>query len=200
MTIALVRHGETDWNLQGLVQGTTDIPLNDTGRAQAAAAAERLARRPWDRVVTSTLSRAYETGAIIASRLGLPAPTTHPGLVERRYGVAEGMLFREYDVAFPADTPVDGRESRDEVAKRMLPTVLEIATQHPGESIVVVSHGGAIRSVLGVLEPATTFPPIRNLSAHTVEHRDGALALLAFDDQFELVPDESVSTAQVPTA
>jgi probable phosphoglycerate mutase len=185
MTIALVRHGETDWNRQGLVQGTTDIPLNDTGRAQAAEAAQRLGRRGWDRVVTSTLSRAHETGAIIADALGLPEPSTHPGLVERRYGVAEGMLFREYDVAFPVDTPVDGRESRDEVAARMVPTVLEIAAQHPGDSIIIVSHGGAIRSVLGVLAPETEFPPIRNLSAHTVRHRDGALELIAFDDRFD---------------
>ena len=188
MTIALVRHGETDWNLQGLVQGTTDIPLNDTGRAQAREAAALLGRREWDRVVTSTLSRAFETGSIIARELGLPEPLTHPGLVERRYGVAEGMLFREYDVAFPADTPVDGRESREEVAARMVPSLLEIAARFPGESIVIVSPGGAIRSVLGVLEPQTEFPPIRNLSAHTVRHQDGALELIAFDDRFELLP------------
>jgi len=184
MRIALVRHGETDWNRQGLVQGTTDIPLNDTGRAQAAEAAERLARVPWDRVVTSTLSRAHETGAIIARRLGLPEPDTHPDLVERRYGVAEGMLFREYDVAFPGDTPVDGRETREEVAARMVPAVLEIAEAHPGESIVIVSHGGAIRAVLGALQPDTAYPAIRNLSAHTLRHADGALELVAFDDRY----------------
>lgn len=192
MRIALVRHGETDWNRQGLVQGTTDIPLNDTGRAQAAEAADRLALVPWDRVVTSTLSRASETGAIIARRLGLPEPTTHPDLVERRYGVAEGMLFREYDVAFPGDTPVDGRESREEVAARMVPAVLEIAAAHPGESIIIVSHGGAIRSVLGALQPETVFPPIRNLSAHTLHHVDGELELVAFDDRFDAEIVEAV--------
>ena len=196
MRIALVRHGETDWNLQGLVQGTTDIPLNDTGRAQAAEAAERLALVPWDRVITSTLSRANETGAIIAERLGLPAPETHPGLVERRGGVAEGRLFREYGVAFPGDTPVDGRETRDEVAARMVPAVLEIAAAHPGESIVIVSHGGAIRSVLGALEPETTFPAIRNLSAHTLRHVDGELELVAFDDRFGAELVEAVVDAE----
>jgi len=196
MRIALVRHGETDWNKQGLVQGTTDIPLNETGRAQAAEAAERLALVPWDRVVTSTLSRANETGAIIARRLGLPEPTTHPDLVERRYGVAEGMLFREYDVAFPGDTPVDGRESREEVAERMLAAVRGIAAAHPGDSIVVVSHGGAIRAVLGALHPETTFPAIRNLSAHTLHHVDGELELVAFDDRFGAEIVEAVVDAE----
>ena len=188
MMITLVRHGETDWNRQGLVQGTTDIPLNETGRAQAREAAERFARVPWDRVVTSTLGRAIETGAIIADRLGLPAPTTHPELVERRYGIAEGMLFREYDVAFPGDTPVEGRETREEVAARVVPAVLELAAAYPGESLLIVSHGGAIRSVLGRLAPDTAFPAIRNLSAHSLRHRDGALELVAFDDRFD-APD-----------
>lgn len=190
-----MRHGETEWNRQGLLQGLTDIPLNDTGRAQAREAAERFALVPWDRVVTSTLSRAAETGAIIAERLGLPAPTGHPALVERSYGAAEGMRFREYDVAFPGDTPVDGRESRDAVAARVVPAVLEIAAAHPGESILIVSHGGAIRSVLSALGPDVAFPAIRNLSAHTLHHVDGALRFVTFDDRFGAPESDPVTVA-----
>ena len=68
----LVRHGETDWNRQRRIQGLTDIPLNDTGRAQAEAAAALIERSEWDLVVSSTLGRARETAAILARGLGLP--------------------------------------------------------------------------------------------------------------------------------
>lgn len=185
MMIALVRHGETEWNRRGLVQGVTDIPLNGTGRAQARAAAELFARRRWDRVVTSTLSRAVETGEIVARRLGLPEPETDSALVERRYGLAEGMVFADYDRRYGADVEVPGREAREHVAARVLPALRGIAARHPGESVIVVSHGGAIRAVLAAIEPGTEFPPIRNLSAHTLRYADGALHLMRFDDPFD---------------
>ena len=200
MTIALVRHGETDWNLRGLIQGVTDIPLNGTGRAQAREAAERFARVRWDRVVTSTLARAFETGAIIAQRLGLPEPQTHPDLVERRYGAAEGMHVREYDAAYPGDAHVEGQESREEVAARAVPAVLSLAAAHPGESLLVVSHGGAIRSVLMAIAPQTPFPTIRNLSAHTMRHAAGALELLRFDERFDEHLDERLGERLSPSA
>ena len=87
----LVRHGETDWNLQRRIQGSTDIPLNNTGRQQASRTGRLLARRHWDAVITSPLSRAAETAQIIAVELDLPAPESLPELVERAYGEAEGL-------------------------------------------------------------------------------------------------------------
>ena len=75
MLLYLVRHGETDWNLQRRIQGSTDIPLNDTGREQAAATGRLLARREWDAIYSSPLSRAIETGELIAREVGLPGPT-----------------------------------------------------------------------------------------------------------------------------
>jgi len=178
----LVRHGETDWNLARRVQGATDIPLNDTGRMQARATGALLATEHWDAVIASPLSRAFETAEIIATELGLAAPTPNVALVERRYGDAEGLVHDEIDARFPGDTPVPGRESRDEVAARVLPALMAVVEEHRGQSIVVVTHGGVIRSVLNAVDPIEHHGSIRNGSIHSFRHIDGALQLITFDD------------------
>ncbi|MBN9607032.1 MAG: histidine phosphatase family protein [Actinomycetales bacterium] len=181
----LVRHGETDWNRARRIQGRTDIPLNDTGRAQAAATGELLARRRWDAVLASPLDRARETGAIIAARLGLPAPELFPAVVERDYGAAEGLDFLEVDRRFPEGAEVPGRETREQVAARVVPALVELAQARPGQRLVIVSHGGAIRAVLDHAEPGVRRGAITNGSVHSFRHRDGALDLIAFDDRLE---------------
>ena len=155
-TIYLVRHGETDWNLARRIQGSTDIPLNQTGRDQAAVTGALLANRSWDGVYASPLARAYETGEIIARELGLPAPEAVPEVAERRYGEAEGLTGDEIDARFP------------------------------GENIVLVSHGGVIRTILNVVAPDEHPEPIRNGSVHSFRHTDGTLDLIAFDDPIEV--------------
>ena len=182
----LVRHGETDWNRRRLIQGRTDIPLNDTGRQQARLTGELLARRPIGVVYASPLSRALETARIIAGEIGVAEPTPDEGLVERNYGEAEGMGFVQVERRFPNGTPVPGRESREEVAARVVPALLRIAAAHEGESIVVVSHGGAIRAALSVAEPDNAFGVITNGSVHSFHVSEGGLALVAFDDPIEL--------------
>ena len=190
----LVRHGETDWNRARRIQGATDIPLNDLGRAQAAEAGDLLARRSFDRVVASPLSRAAETGSIIAARLGLPAPELVPAVAERRYGDAEGLTGSEVERRFPAGTPVPGREGRRELLARVLPALVEIARSVDDGvdgRVVVSTHGAVIRAVVthvagdDVLHLGT---PIRNGSVHSFELRDDALVLREFDDPIE---DES---------
>jgi len=182
--IYLVRHGETDWNRARRIQGSTDIPLNDTGRAQAAATGSLLARRSWSAVYASPLARAYETAAIIADELGLPAPVPVPEIVERNYGAAEGLTGAEIEQRYPSLVP--GRESRDEVAARAIPAILALAEAHPGESIVVVSHGGVIRTLLNTVAPLAPAEPIRNGSVHSLRHSEGTLDLVLFDDPIEL--------------
>ena len=184
-TIYLVRHGETDWNLARRIQGSTDIPLNQTGRDQAATAGALLANRRWDGVYASPLARAFETGEIIARELGLPAPQPVPEVAERRYGDAEGLTGDEIDVRFPGDTEVPGRETREEVAQRVIPAIVALAERHPGENIVLVSHGGVIRTILNVVAPGENPEPIRNGSVHSFRHTDGTLDLIAFDDPVE---------------
>lgn len=183
----LVRHGETDWNRAHRIQGSTDIPLNDTGRSQAAQAGRLLARRSWDGIFASPLSRAMETAAIIATELGLGAPGPVPALVERNYGVAEGMTGREVSRNFPGATPVPGRESRADVADRVMPALLELASEHEGEHLIIVAHGAVIRTVLlSTRAPVLRGVLITNGSIHSFRHVGGGLELIDFDDPIEV--------------
>jgi len=177
---ALVRHGETDWNLARRIQGRTDIPLNETGRAQATATGRSLAAEPWDLVVASPLDRAAETARLVAAELGLGAPLLDERFVERDYGAAEGMEWHEVERRWP-DGDVPGREPRERVAERVIPALVELAAARPGARIVVVSHGGAIRSALETVSPDEAHGVIRNGSVHRFRHDDAGLALVAFD-------------------
>jgi probable phosphoglycerate mutase len=183
----LVRHGETDWNLQRRIQGSTDIPLNDTGRQQAIRTADILARRRWDGIVSSPLSRAYETASIIAQRLGLDEPHKLGDIVERAYGEAEGLTDQQLS-HYPRDSVVPGRESRDAVAGRVIPALLRLAEENPDKRFIVATHGGVIRAVLNAVAPEASSHrgvPITNGSIHSFRLRDGGLELVAFDDPIE---------------
>ncbi|QWS34511.1 histidine phosphatase family protein [Curtobacterium aetherium] len=165
----LVRHGETDWNRQRRIQGSTDVPLNDTGRRQAVQTAALLARRSFDAVVSSPLSRALETGTIIATHLGLPAPAGYDGLRERSYGEAEGLTHPEIAERWPHDA-VPGRESRAALLDRVTETLAEIAVRYDAGSVVVATHGAVIRTVVDAAAPGTferSTVPIRNGSVHS---------------------------------
>jgi uncharacterized phosphatase len=201
----LVRHGETDWNLARRIQGSTDIPLNDTGREQATATGRLLARRKWDGIISSPLRRATETAEIIAGHVGVRVSPTVDALAERHYGAAEGLTGEEVEARFPHGAGVPGRETRDEVVGRVLPMLFSIAEEHAGGSLIVVSHGGVIRAVLNSLvdeerpQGKHTEPlgngsirngsirngSIRNGSIHSFRHTDGTLELIAFDDPID---------------
>ena len=121
------RHGETDWNAAGRWQGQTDIPLNDVGRAQARALAERLRGEGIVAVGSSDLSRARATAEIVAAALGLSVTYVDPALRERAYGVFEGLTLAECEERFPAEwarfadpggAPAGG-ETLDALAARM---------------------------------------------------------------------------------
>ncbi|MCD1267441.1 histidine phosphatase family protein [Microbacterium sp. MEC084] len=147
--LALVRHGQTDWNAERRIQGRTDIPLNDTGRAQDLLAAEALRDGGWQRIASSTLGRATETAEIIASALGLEPPATHPGLMERDYGVAEGTLVADFHARYDGGVPVPGAETHEELTERALAALAEVVAQEPDAPTIVVAHGGVIRGLLG---------------------------------------------------
>lgn len=186
MTVfALVRHGETDWNRARRIQGATDIPLNDTGRAQAAAAGQLLAGRAWSRIVASPLSRASETAQIIAREAGLGEVEHDASFVERNYGEAEGLTGAELDTRFPEGVDVPGRETREAVAERVIAGLHRLADAHPGEAIIVVAHGGVIRSVLEAVATGHHREPITNGSIHSFQHADGGLDLVVFDDPLD---------------
>jgi broad specificity phosphatase PhoE len=148
-TILLARHGETDWNVEGRVQGHTDRPLNETGVAQARALAEELADEQVDAVYASDLGRALETARAVAEPRGLPVVPI-PGLREKDFGTWEGLLDEEILERFPQAQhgPWGDAETPDELEERVLATLREIADRHPGGRVLVVSHGGPLRAVL----------------------------------------------------
>jgi uncharacterized phosphatase len=195
--ISLVRHGQTDWNLAKRIQGSSDIPLNDTGRAQAEATGVAMAGGSYDAIYASPLGRATETAEIIASHTGLDAPLPLPEVAERNYGEAEGMTGAEILARWPEGTPVPGRETRDAVVARALPALIELGEKHPDESIVVVSHGGVISSLVRhVTDHALPGPGevIPNGSVHEFVYDDGRLTL----DRFNVKPeDRDLFTASV---
>ncbi len=183
----LVRHGETEWNRQHRIQGSTDIPLNDTGRAQAERTGQLLARRKWDAIYSSPLSRAFETATIVGNAVGLTKPEAVSDLAERYYGEAEGLTPQELDTRYPGTTAVPGRESRDEVAQRVMPALLRIATAEPERHIIITTHGGVIRTVLLALNARVDSGiPITNGSVHSFRLRGNSLELVEFDDPIEV--------------
>ena len=116
----------------------------------------------------------------------MSSPVAIPALVERNYGTAEGMTGADIDRLFPDGAEVPGRETREQVAARVMPALHELAAQHPGENLIVVAHGGVIRTVLNTVDPSGHVEMIRNGSIHSFRHADGGLELIAFDDPIEL--------------
>ena len=182
--LSIVRHGQTDWNLRTRIQGSTDIPLNSTGRAQAAETGLRLRGRHWDAIVTSPLDRAHETARIIAGELELAQPEVVEALTERHHGQIEGLTFAERQSRFPNGVAVPGLESREEVLDRVLPALGLVAAARPGQSVLVVCHGGVIgtliRNSTGNERPRHD-ELIANGSVHDFVWREGRLELEYFD-------------------
>ena len=143
-TLLLARHGETDWNRELRIQGSSDIDLNELGLKQAHALAQELEHVELDAIYASDLSRARATAEAVAASHGLEVHLD-PRLRERAFGSWEG-LTREDVTALPDGASHDG-ESDDEVRARVLGAVQSIAAAHPGEQVLVVSHGGALNAL-----------------------------------------------------
>jgi uncharacterized phosphatase len=146
-TICIIRHGETDWNSSGRLQGCEDIELNDQGRLQAAILAAYLSSQSWDVIISSPLKRACETARIIASYISIPNLILHEGLRERDYGEASGLLPDERHNRFPEGI-IPGQEEFEHLRERAMRALDEIAEQHSGKRIIVVSHGAFTNSIL----------------------------------------------------
>jgi broad specificity phosphatase PhoE len=140
-TLLLVRHGETDWNADGRLQGQTDRPLSDFGRRQARQLAEELADEELEAIYSSDLVRARETAEIVGERMGLPV-VLDPDLREKDWGTWEGLTPVERDrVDFVG-------ESTEAHQERMLHALRGISARHPGDGrVLIVTHGGSIRRV-----------------------------------------------------
>ena len=177
--ILLTRHGETEWNALGRLQGHTDIPLNAVGRDQARALAAGFADAGIAAVWSSDLARARETAEIVAAALDLAAPIADPELRERQFGVFEGLTRHECATHHPeawqawqAQTgSPPGGEPRAAAIARLARALGRIAATGGGPALVV-SHGGVMRLwLMELLGPAV--PLIGNGTTYLVDH-DGA--------------------------
>ena len=150
-TFYLIRHGETAFNKELRYQGLQDIPLNATGKKQAALLGKKFKKMSkFDFIFSSTLSRAIETAEIINKFLNLGEIATFATLVERDYGVVSGMKKDEAHTKWP-DRNFPEMESRKSAINRLLKTLKKIAAKHPGKRIIIASHGSIIRSTLAHL-------------------------------------------------
>jgi probable phosphoglycerate mutase len=191
----VVRHGETQWNVAGRIQGHGDSKLTDAGRAQAEAIASRLAVERFDAIVASDLGRAFDTAQAIARGCGLSV-ATDARLRERSFGVGEGLTYEEIDRQYPdifsrvrstdPDAPIPGGESRRQFHERVRAAFEALAREHEGRRVTVVTHGGVLSSLfrhvhgIGLEEPHRI--PIANASYNAVTIGPGGWTIDAWDD------------------
>lgn len=177
--IILIRHGETDWNQLGLIQGRTDNPLNDTGFAQAKAAAPLFENTRVDAIISSTMTRAKQTAQTLAEAIGFDTDDIlHDSrIVERDFGAADGVLASEiYEQVFTGD--VDFLESEAAIMERVMEGITEFAYAYPEpeQVVLVVVHSHVIKAALQAIAPQTyTFrEKLVNLSANylTYDHEN----------------------------
>lgn len=160
-----VRHGETEWNRAGRQQGHLDSPLTPTGIRQAELLAEGLACKKIEALYSSDLGRAIRTAEIIAKRLDLEI-RTDARLRERNLGILQGLTRDQFELQYPeessrfneadADYAVPGGESLRRLFDRCVACAEEIAKNNRGKSILIVGHGGVLRSFF---HKATRTPP-----------------------------------------
>lgn len=151
--LLLVRHGQTDWNLEGRYQGASEVPLNATGREQAERVAAELATVEIDAIYCSPLSRSLDTAWTIARRQGME-PRIDPRLREIDLGKWEGMLASRISEEYselhrrwledPRSLRPPGGETIGEVHDRVISAVEEMVARHHGATLCVVTHKTAI--------------------------------------------------------
>jgi len=146
-TICIIRHGETDWNSTGRLQGREDIELNDLGRQQALQVTGYLKKEHWDIIISSPLKRALETAQIISEQLCLDNIVVLEKLKERNYGKASGLLPDERRSLFP-DGVIPEQEDFELLRGRAIEAMTQIVREHEGKHIIVVSHGAFTNSIL----------------------------------------------------
>lgn len=176
----LLRHGQTTWNADGRWQGWADAPLSDLGEQQARDAAAHLVAHDFTAVASSDLQRARRTAELIALGLGRDTAdvVVDAGLRERNVGAFSGKtideILVEYPECFEPETrrmlSVPDGESDDDLWRRTAPALVALAERHAGERLLVVSHGGVIRTIerhLGI-DPGASTPNLggRWLSVH----------------------------------
>lgn len=173
-TLGLLRHGQTDWNIDLRLQGTADIPMNQTGVSQVERAADVLAQQGWDLVISSPLGRAKHTAEIVAHRLGIQEISTSELLLERSFGIGEGLTYAEWSEKYSKLDVIPGAESTEDVIRRSRLLLSDVEQRFAGARVLAVSHGALIRFVLsevtnGLVPPAGE--RLQNASLHRLFHQ-----------------------------
>lgn len=176
MKLILVRHGETEWNALGRLQGREDVPLSEIGRRQATAAGRALSHYPFSGqgpvIISSPLQRAVETARLIEAELPRSAGfQTDEALLERDYGRGAGLTREERARLYPnADFP--GLEDRARAEARIVQGIRRLAIQADGQDLILVSHGEICHIFLAYLRGETTRTgqsALQNASISTLE-------------------------------
>lgn len=146
----LFRHGQTDWNVNFLLQGVTDIPMNETGIEQVKLAAKAMQKDDWDLILTSPLGRARQTAEIISDHFGFDEIVEQELLIERSFGEAEGLSHEQWREKYSNLDEIPGGESRTQLAIRSQLLLDTVAKQFEGKRVLAVSHGALIRTVIAI--------------------------------------------------
>lgn len=169
--MGMFRHGQTEWNINLRLQGTADIPLNKTGIDQVAQAAGFIG--DWDVLLTSPLARARHSAEILSPALNLE-PVVSERLLERSFGIGEGMTYEQWRQRYAQLESIPGAESETSVFSRCQKLLDEIKLEHSGKRVLVVTHGALIRFVLNLVTD-NELPPkgerLMNASLHTFRHK-----------------------------
>ena len=199
MKIYLIRHGQTDWNVAGKIQGKTDIPLNETGRRQAACLAKGMEHRPVAQIFSSDLIRARETARAIGESQHVEVETLS-GLEEIGFGKWEGMTLEQIQVIFPTEyekwceNPVmvapPGGESLSQIKERCRKVMEEILKMANGD-FAIVSHGAMLAYVVEYLmrnDPNDQEIIVGNASITTIQYEpeNETAVLIQANDQEHL--------------
>jgi probable phosphoglycerate mutase len=198
--LCIVRHGETTWNAERRLQGHLDIELNENGIAQAQATGQALAGQRFAAAYSSDLQRARRTAACIWPDTERTI-NAHPGLRERHYGHFQGLTYEEAQARFPEDyarflrrdagfTFSEGGESLTAFAARIAQTLTEIVERHPGEQVLIVTHGGVLDIIHRLSTGKSLDAPrdftIPNAALNWISHHDGQWQLINWGDQSHL--------------
>ena len=174
--LGLFRHGQTDWNIDMRLQGTAEVPMNQTGIEQVSTAAEVLANHQWDVILASPLGRAKHSAEIIQQTLGHNQVVIEPLLLERAFGVGEGLDYATWQEQFAHLDEIPGAESATSVATRSRQLLKFMEREYQGAKVLAVSHGALIRFVLNEVSNGEVPPKgerLQNASLHIVRHNQG---------------------------
>ena len=188
----LFRHGETDWNREGRLQGHIDTLLNATGLAQAKTLAESLRPHRLDAVLSSDLSRARTTAQIVATAIGVPL-FVETGLRETNVGAAEGLLWAEAKTRFgqglterwysDGDVAFPGGETGIATRSRGLAALRRFTAAHPYRRIGVSTHGAMVRQLMKHAMPAGVAAGVRNAALYVLRYEPAAERLIAVEKE-----------------